>query len=299
MTGTGHGAWDVVLSADHAFVSANTASTWYKVPKAGGATDQQSPSALGLDGQAIWASTVYVAASNATDIFQSPVSGAFSSTVFHAGSYFIQSVTADSTGVYWEECGASRIRRANHDGTGVVNAAINVDCPERLIVDATSIYFTTTVLGAVYKIPKGVDVDASAIAPWVSAGVMTYAITQNATHVYFATFDVPPSPSGKSDLYRVSKTGSPSLELMAANQTVIFGIAVDATHVYFVARGTDATSYTDGTVSRVALATPQAVEVLATNQARPLGIALDTAAVYWTNGGSTPSGAGALMRLAK
>ena len=294
---TGNYAHHVVLSADHVFVSSFYATTWYKVPKIPGAVEWDSPVPSGLDYQTIHAGTAYIAASNDKKIFSSPVTGTLTATLFHSSSYFVHSVAVDATGVYWEECGASRIRRANLDGTNVIDAAINVDCPEQMFIDGSDIWFTTLDTGALYRIPKGVNVNASAITPVGAAGTGTLALTHDATHVYFASFDNPADV--KSNVYRVSKTGAASQTAFATNQSAVFQLAVDATHLYFVTRGTAAASYTDGTVSRVPLATPQAVEVLVSPQTRPLGIAVDGEAIYWTEAGPVGGGTGAVWKLAK
>ncbi len=135
--------------------------------------------------------------------------------------------------------------------------------PYAIAVDATSVYFTTEIGGAVMKVPLGGG------SPTTLAAGQTepFGIAVDAAYVYWTAF-------GDGTVMKVPLNGG-TATVLASGQLQPFGIAIDAANVYW-------TNYGDGTVMKAPLG-GGAPTVLASGQSEPLHIVVDGTSAYWTD----------------
>jgi hypothetical protein len=193
-------------------------------------------------------------------------------------------VQVDSTGVYWDDCGAG-IWHVAGIGSLEQNVSATPSCAYRIALDGDTIWATSAADGSLYRVPKmGGPVTVFPVLP---SATDTYALAFDATYVYFATYEeISPTSEYKSRLYRIAKTASagtaPETLQGGANFPGISDMTVDASFLYLAVSGSDAAAYKDGRIVRVPLADPNAApEVIADNRYYSVAVAVDDQFIYW------------------
>jgi hypothetical protein len=148
-----------------------------------------------------------------------------------------EAIAVDANYVYWgnfgNPAGTSTIFRAKKDGTSPYVLASGLNGVTGISLDATRIYFTTSVNNAVLSVPLGGGM-ATTISATESGAT---AIVNDATAVYWLT---------SSTVRKMTKVGGAITTLSSCNGLAAkspacgrFGyLAVDATDVYWTDEGT-------------------------------------------------------------
>jgi hypothetical protein len=237
-----------------------------KAPLGGGTpvtlVDQQ-PSAYGIavaQGNVYWS----VQASGGLDggsILSIGVDGGTVSTIA-TGQGFTSELAVDSSYVYWA---SGYIARAPLTG-GPVTTLVSAVSPQRMALDATSVYFTTNsgITGKVERVPKSGGMPQTlAFEETSEQGV---AVDQ--ANVYWS--------NSSGDVMKEGVDGAAPMPL-AFLQTNSFAVAVDATSIYWP--GSNAMG--SGGVFKTSL-DGGAVTTITNGWGYPLGFALDATSVYFT-----------------
>jgi hypothetical protein len=290
---TDHGFGELVLTSDAAYVVGIGAL--YRITKTGTETYWVDNNGVYLEHIALVGDHVYFSeldhdAFSASTAVDPPVG-----TTILQQSYFIDGFWADTSGLYWAECGAKVIRHAALDGTGTTDLTTSLSpCPDHIRTDAQNLYFTSYNYGSVYKMPKsgGTPVKIS------TQGPQTVALTYDGVdRIYFATFD---DTSFDSAIRSVKTDGTdPKLYTTLSNVGAVFAMALDGTTLYFAVIGHYSNDFADGSIQKVDVSGGAAQPAKLANAERPLGIAVDSQAVYWAWGGAVPNNSSRLYRLAK
>jgi hypothetical protein len=157
-------------------------------------------------------------------------------------------------------------------GAGVVVLADNQQAPSFVVVDQTSVYWTTYDVGRTYVMKTSLE-GGSPVTLAIGPGA-PFGLAVDGANVYWTQSAV----GGSGSVMSVPLDGGPSVPL-AVGQTQPIGPAVDSTSIYWSER--------DGHVMRASL-DGAAPSVLAVGQTAPSAVAVDPTSVYWTSQYSDP-----------
>ncbi|AKU94094.1 hypothetical protein AKJ09_00758 [Labilithrix luteola] len=188
--------------------------------------------------------------------------------------------------------GSDLVDGGRADGQGSCGArliVVGTDPINAVVADDTHAYvavFSPTVpqggqpaQGTAHVLRVALDGSGAPSQLWTEARVSGLAIDE--ANVYVARAD-----DTHGAIVKLSKDGTASPVVLAAEQLYPTSVRVDATHVYWTNRGTLSTSGTEmpgGGVSRVAKS-GGAVEQLAVESLEPMTLVVDDTSVYWTDG---------------
>jgi len=201
-------------------------------------------------------------------------------------------IAVDAANVYWgDHTGATRdeILKISINGGTAVSLAKGPESPGGLVVDASSVYWTTEYSGTIMKAPLAGG-DATTL---VSTGDNLYPIAVDDTNVYWLD-----STSGS--LNEVRHDGTAPLTLATGPSFPTGDVSTDGSNVYFAIG--DPVSPGSGTI----MAVPRGggpVTTLASGQNNPVAIAVAGASVYWIDFDDktlmkVPTGGGTVTTLA-
>jgi hypothetical protein len=286
-----YGPNDLALGPNDVFVVSGFGKAVHKVPKTGGTVGT-----WGSDWALVqireWQGTLYFNEYSAQTIHQVAATGALLPTEFYYGNAVIDSLEVDASGVYFAECSGISTGVMRHlplsGGATPATLTGTVACAEQMVLDATSIYFTSVYSPpAIYKMPK----TGGAPTTLTTTTDYSWSIAIQGTELFYSTVD------GGVFSMQTDGTGKKPL---ASGFNDPGRLLIDDGHLYVTARGTVGQDYADGGVYRMQLvAGTPTVEPLAEGQAQPTGIAADDKAIYWADRGVAPDGQGAIWKLAK
>jgi hypothetical protein len=168
--------------------------------------------------------------------------------------------------------------------SGIAPVATDVGSPGGMAVDAHTVYWTSSLEGLVFSVPRcGGSVATLASIPGAYPG----AIAIDSVSAYFTA-------RNDNAVMKVPLGGGAPTTL-ASNQTSPINIATNGTNVYWLASGFSAT----GALLSVPVAggTPTTLAVAPDSEAQLRGLTLDATYVYWTNEGDPGSANGAILRM--
>lgn len=282
------------------------------------ATGQAAPAFLAIDATTIyWTNFVGPSAMGMGSVMSVPIAGGQPKTLVDNVDR-PRGIAVDDTGVYFATADGL-VQVIPKDG-GQARPIAMGQSPARVVVDATSVYFTDAGLQGVYKAPKNgkgavvpiaenlpdpfaiaVDEtgvywsnqhDGSVMKAALAGGAPTTlvaggeeqgrGIALDASDVYFTT----PNGVGKGEVRRVSKAGGASVALTANAATG--ELAIDGANVYV-------SDYNSGGVVKVGKADAATTTLFPPGgKQNPLGIAVDDRFVYFAN-----STTGTLLKIEK
>lgn len=178
-------------------------------------------------------------------------------------------IAADADYVYFCVHGTGAIMRSPPAGLDAEELAITQGASS-IVLDATHIYWTAAVDGAVYRMPKVWEGDTPPTPEELAGGQDSpKGLEIDDTHVYWA------NAAGKS-VARVPKGGG-EVEVMAAQLKGPQAVRLDATHVYWA-------ESSGGKVARLAKDDPGGLpETVVSGQGKPWRLWIDGTHVYFTN----------------
>lgn len=185
-------------------------------------------------------------------------------------------IAVNATHIYWASRGGNMIRRANLDGTGVVDIA-PASQPCGVAVDDSFVYWANFNGGAGTTIGRaGLD-GGGPVQNYVTGADDPCGVAVDSTHVYWANST--PSTIGRA----------PKANPAAADQNFITGasqpcgVAVNATHIYW------ANAFTFSGIGRATIAGGDVQQQFYAAD-DPCGVAVDATHVYWANRGNDALG---------
>lgn len=288
-----YGSNELSLGPNDVFVVNGFAWALHRVPKAGGTV-----SSWGTDTALVqiqeFQGVQYFNEYAAQTIYKQPSVGALLPQDFYYGNAVIDSLVVDASGVYFAECSGISTGNMRHlplaGGTtpATLNTAPTIPCAEQLVLDATSIYFTSIYDPAgLYKMPKV----GGAVTTLTTETDDTWALAIAGTELYYSTVD--------GDVFWIHTNGT-GKQLLSGGFNDPGQLLVDGGYLYVAARGTFGADYADGAIYRMQLGSASpVVEPVAEGIPQPTGIAADANAIYWVNRGVAPNGQGAIWKLAK
>jgi hypothetical protein len=286
-----YGANDLALGPNDVFVVSGFGKAMHKVGKTGGVVGTWG-SDFALVQLREWQGTMYFNEYTAQTIHEVAATGALLPQEFYFSNAVIDSLAVDATGVYFAECSGISTGFLRHlplSGGATPGALTgSIPCPEQIVMDATSIYFTVGYdPPALYKMPK----TGGAPATLTTTTDATWALAIDGTELYYSTFD--------GGVFTIQTNGTGKVPLSGGFNDP-GKLLVDSGYLYVTTRGSLAQNYADGAVYRMKLGvTSPTVEPVVENQPQPTGIASDANAIYWSNRGVAPDGQGAIWKLAK
>lgn len=152
-------------------------------------------------------------------------------------------------------------------GAGVVVLADNQQAPSFVVVDQTSVYWTTYDVGRTYVMKTSLE-GGSPVTLAIGPGA-PFGLAVDGANVYWTQSAV----GGSGSVMSVPLDGGPSVPL-AMGQAQPIGPAVDSTSIYW--------SEGDGHVMRASL-DGAAPSVVAAGQKAPSAVAVDPTSVYWSS----------------
>ena len=197
-------------------------------------------------------------------------------------------IAVGATGVYWTTYGGGTVMKVAIGGGTPTTLASGQNTPDGIIIDATSVYWTTDVInGTVMKVPIGGGTPTT----FASAQGVSGPIAVDTTSVYYCTYGA----DGEIGTVMKVPVGGGARTTLASGHPIY--IAVDATSVYWTDSDTSSgTSGSNGTVMKVPVGGGPPT-VLASGQDGPDRIAVDATSVYWTDYNLNHGYSMSLMRL--
>jgi hypothetical protein len=181
-------------------------------------------------------------------------------------------IAVNSTHIYWASRGGNMIRRANLDGTGVVDIA-PASQPCGVAVDDNFVYWANFNGGAGTTIGRANLDGAGPVQNYITGADDPCGVAVDSTYVYWA--NTSPGTIGRA----------PKANPAAADQNFITGgtntcgVAVNATHIFwanaFVIDGIGRATLAGGDVNQTAYPAD-----------KPCGVAVDSTHVYWASRGT-------------
>lgn len=287
-----YGANDVALGPNDVFVVSGFGKALHKVPKAGGTVTTWGADSALVQIQE-YQGTQYFNEYLVQTIYKQPSVGSLLPQDFYYGSAVIDSLVVDASGVYFAECpglstGVMRHLPLTGGSTPAMLSTGTIACPEQLVLDATSIYYTSASdPPALYKMPK----TGGAVTTLTTTTDSTWAIAIAGTELYYSTED--------GGVFTIHTNGT-GKQLLSGGFNDPGQLLVDSGFLYVTTRGTFSADYADGAIYRMPVGVPSPiVEPIGEGLPQPTGIASDAQAVYWSNRGVAPDGQGAIWKLAK
>lgn len=198
-----------------------------------------------------------------------------------AGPY---GVTVDADYLYWVNVDAGTIKRANKDGSEVVDIATGLPNLRGIAVDSTYIYWSTYTSGQIYRALKN---GCSPHELLHSGESGAFALTVADGYLWWTIFTANP---GTGAVRRAPVAGGTPATVLADMVDRLGGITVDGNVLYLTHADDPGTRFT-GYVARYDLTTG-ASQSLASGLDYPVFVQRDGQYLYWANGGD-----GRVMRV--
>ena len=253
-SGWSSAAWDITLIGSTLVWTAYNGNEVLSVPVTGGAatvlsSGDQVPFGIVNDGTYVYWADSYTfgpmirRASVATGLVTTLDVPSDAGTVVIAP----QVIATDGTYVYWGNAsgmiGGSSVYQANVDGSNVIELSPGLDTITGITVDATTVYFTSSISNIVYSVPIGGGATTQLATGEANPG----AIANDATSIFWIT---------NNTVRKMAKSGGAPTTISSCNGYLLAlspycgrfeRIALDATYVYVTDLGTQ---YGHGAVFR-------------------------------------------------
>jgi hypothetical protein len=241
---------------------------------------------LGYTSDIVLEGLSYVAAVDAS-LVRGVVDGQAPPVSFYDGDFAIYALVSDQDDYFfsacdeWPDIQVLRLGKADSEPEVVLEreALKDYDCPTRLAVDSTHLWFV--IAGEYNGVYRANRTDWTIETFWTLDADAAYAIILDEQYVYVSTANAVGEPDS---ILRRRKDGTGGVETLSRSEWLPTALLLHEGALYWANAGNIPGDGDNGEVKRLDLVAGASPRVLAVNQGWPRALAIDGDWIYWTGG---------------